>query len=241
MGQTNEPPRMNPKDQPKPSPIVVHAGIATVELTALPGTVWLTYAFARDWYKDALREAREGRDHHARRREILFAVCAAESYLVEWTITEALKRNFKRQNEYFPIATAQQRYGAFRRYFRRLGFALINRGVPRENLFRAPLHRRWKNIPKRLYRTGEIAGVPDFGDQDWQQFRLLLTRRHGLVHASGSRAHTTDVPEHAEPEDMSRKLLDTIAAGWATQVVKVQIERLNAAARTPIPDWLQAP
>lgn len=53
--------------------------IASNELM-FPPTLWQTYRYAPEWFADAVEESgREG--HQARRREILFAVCAAESYL----------------------------------------------------------------------------------------------------------------------------------------------------------------
>src|SRR5262249_31345242 len=44
--------------------------------------------FARSWYEDATQEAKNGRheDWHPRRREVVFAVAAAETYLFEWTV-----------------------------------------------------------------------------------------------------------------------------------------------------------
>jgi rubredoxin len=64
-------------------------------------TVWLSYSFAPEWFADALHEARAGGDHHARRREILFSVCCAESYILEWVRDQVLNRQFDRLNKYF--------------------------------------------------------------------------------------------------------------------------------------------
>jgi hypothetical protein len=66
-----------------PSQIIAPEAATVVSSVGIP-TVWLSYSFAAEWFNDALTEARAGKDHHARRREILFAVCCAESYLVEW-------------------------------------------------------------------------------------------------------------------------------------------------------------
>src|SRR5919112_3743691 len=70
-------------------------------------TVWLTYSFAPEWFEDALNEAKRGADHNARRREIVFAVCCAESYLFEWVRDEIIgksnmERLMKYLNKYFP-------------------------------------------------------------------------------------------------------------------------------------------
>src|SRR5437763_1505475 len=78
---------------------------ATVRITAGAATLWLTYSFAPEWFEDALHEARTGQEHHARRREIVFAVCFAESYLLEWVRDEVLKGDFPRLNRYFVPGT----------------------------------------------------------------------------------------------------------------------------------------
>ena len=60
------------------------------------GTVelWATASFARAWFSDALEEAGVVNDSDARRREIVFAVCFAESYLLEWVRDVVLSRDF---------------------------------------------------------------------------------------------------------------------------------------------------
>src|ERR1700722_12245320 len=85
-------------DQKEPSPPVPHtvttdAAMAGENLAA--GSVkqaipaeWLATSivmadFARDWFDDARNEATK-ETAAARRREIVFAVCALESYLLEW-------------------------------------------------------------------------------------------------------------------------------------------------------------
>src|SRR5688572_8466411 len=78
--------------------------VPSIQATAIviPPTIWSTYSFAPEWFADARHEARTGTDHHARRREIVFAVCCAESYLVEWVRDEVLRSEFRRINEFFP-------------------------------------------------------------------------------------------------------------------------------------------
>jgi len=70
----------------KPEPLHVHVKdeSAVADAVPFPPTIWLADNFAKDWFSDALHEARCGLDHHSRRREIVFAVCFAESYIVEW-------------------------------------------------------------------------------------------------------------------------------------------------------------
>ncbi len=61
-------------------------GPSVADIKFIPGdppTVVVTQPLARDWYDDAKDEAgREGMD--ACRREILFSMCFAECYLVDW-------------------------------------------------------------------------------------------------------------------------------------------------------------
>ena len=73
-------------------------------------TFWLHASFASKWFGDAHREAAlEGGD--ARRREILLAVCFVESYLLEWTRDEALRRDYRALSRYFKSASASQSAG----------------------------------------------------------------------------------------------------------------------------------
>jgi hypothetical protein len=65
-------------------------------------TVWLSYSFAPEWLADARREAETGSDHHSRRREIIFSVSVAETYLVEWVRDEVLNRDFSELSKFFP-------------------------------------------------------------------------------------------------------------------------------------------
>jgi hypothetical protein len=63
--------------------------------------LWTSSSWARDWFEDALSAAKEA-GRHARRRETLFAVCCAESYLFEWVRDEVLKGKYDELAKYFP-------------------------------------------------------------------------------------------------------------------------------------------
>jgi hypothetical protein len=85
------------------------AKITGVEARMELGTVtaWKSYSFAPEWFADASREAGvEGSPglerRGARRREVLFAVCAAESYVFEWVRDTVLNRDFEKLKKYFP-------------------------------------------------------------------------------------------------------------------------------------------
>lgn len=70
-------------------------------ITCFAPTVWNIATFAPEWYADALREALlSGRD--ARRREIVFAVCCAESYLIEWVRDHVLNKQYNELEKFFP-------------------------------------------------------------------------------------------------------------------------------------------
>lgn len=140
-------------------------------------TLWRSALFARGWFEDAKREAAQtGVD--PRRREILFAVCFAESYLVEWVRDDVLQRKFDRLKEYFPLYDT--------------------RGVTD----------RWKDVPKLLLAQRLIQAIPDYGRQTWADFRKLVDYRNGLVHADASRPQADNTPPEAapspSPDDLAR-------------------------------------
>jgi hypothetical protein len=176
-------------------------------------TVWLTYSFAPEWFEDALHEANTGTDHNARRREIVFAVCFAESYLFEWvrdTVldkgnSEELVRNL---NQYFPPGKWQ------------------------------PVIDKWKDVPKKLLNDGLIPATPNLGLPYWENFKSLVGMRNGLVHARSSRPETGQQPEREKPLP-SKGDLDKLQAGWPTEVVVTLAKELHKAIGTPVPDWLK--
>jgi len=160
----------------RPEPAVAQASVG------IP-TVWQTYSWARAWFEDALKEAsvpaEREQKRHARRREILFAVCFAEGYIFEWVRDEALKRDFSRLSEYFP---QRGKRGVFD---------------------------KWKDIPEKLQEAGLIPKVPQRGDVHSEDWRKLIDYRDGLVHARASRPETKSqspeerpAPTVAELDDM---------------------------------------
>lgn len=130
----------------------------------------LYYGFAPDWFADALNEARRGDGASSRRREILFAVCFAESYIVEWVRDEVLERDFKRFTKYFPLG------------------------------MKIPVRDKWKNVPKELHRDGLIVEAPDWSDQVWNNWLKLIDYRDGLVHAVSSLPETSLQQNDDKPE-----------------------------------------
>jgi hypothetical protein len=189
----------NSEDKPKNITIEVEAAHMTASGGTL--TIWLTYPFAKEWFQDALHEAKTGTDHNARRREIVFAVCFAESYLFEWIRDQVLDRSdfqklVRDLNQYFPPGKWQS------------------------------ITDKWKYIPKRLLSDGLVPAAPDLSQSYWEHFTKLVDMRHGLVHARSSRPETTRLPEREKPLP-SKEDLDKLPAGWATQVVVTLVKELH--------------
>ncbi len=121
----------------------------------------MSSSFARAWFEDAFNEAQTGQDHNSRRREIIFSICFAESYLFEWVRDEVLQRQYTRLRIYFPPRK--------------------KRGVDE----------KWRDIPKRLHDAKLIPQLPDFRDPHGKEWNILIKYRDGLVHAVASRPQTT--------------------------------------------------
>jgi hypothetical protein len=190
--------------------IIKLEGIASTAVFGLP-TIWLTYQFAPEWFNDAIHEARTGHDHHSRRREIIFTVCCAESYILEWVGVAILKRDYRRLNKYFPPGRHKS------------------------------VTDKWKDIPKELKDDGLIPATPPLNTPgDWGDFQKLIEYRNGLIHARSSRPETSSLPANELPVP-SKTQLDNLSAGWAIRIVVAMIRNLNRAAGTPDPDWLQDP
>lgn len=164
-------------------------------------TVWLSRSFAPHWYADALVVGREP-DAHARRREILFAVACAESYLLEWVRDEVLAHDFSRLNRYFPPGE--------------------KRGIID----------KWKEIPRELTADGLVSGLPNLGTTTWRDFRGLVEMRNGLSHARASRPETSGLPAEemplprisdlealkpGEPTAIVRTLIEELASATGTE------------------------
>ena len=166
-------------------------------------TVWRSYSFAPEWYADSLNEARQGNDHHARRREIVFAVSSAESYLFEWVRDDILQRNFSKLNDNFP---------------------------PRK---KSPVTTKWKEIPKQLKSEGLIPSIPDFSGQTWQNFTDLVIYRNGLLHARASRPETDGLPENSMPVPSKGILIDLDPGWATNVVRALIIDLHKAVGSTP--------
>jgi hypothetical protein len=131
--------------------------------------VWLSYSFAPDWFNDAYNEAVNGKDHNSKRREIIFAVCTAESYIVEWVRDYILNKNYLLLSNYFKT---DQRIGT---------------------------EQKWKNILNQLFREKKISKIPDCSNNEWCNFTRLIKLRNGLIHASSSKPESLSITEKENP------------------------------------------
>jgi hypothetical protein len=132
--------------------------------------LWFTHSFAPDWFKDAMHEAKAPLgDVDARRREILFSVAFAESYIVEWLRDEVLKRDYRKFWDYFG---PKVKFSA---------------------------KEKWLEIPKRLYAENLIPRCPDLGQHFWEEFLTLISYRDGLVHAGSSRPESSSLSKYEKP------------------------------------------
>jgi hypothetical protein len=204
-----------PNSKDKPKNVTIKLETAPMTASVGSGTIWLSDPFAKEWFEDALHEARTGTDHNARRREIVFAVCFAESYLFEWVHDQVLDRSdYQRSvtdlNQYFPPGGRQ------------------------------PVKDKWKLIPKKLVSNGVIPAAPDLSRAYWNDFTKLVDMRNGLVHARSSRPETTQLREIEKPLP-SKGDLDKMPAGCATEVVVTLVKELHKAVGTTEPDWLVTP
>lgn len=194
----------------------IHASAGIALAVGEAATIMAISRYAGGWYADAQREAGQPTgDYHARRREIVSAVCCAESYIYEWTFdlvrqTGAADTDVDR---YFPPEPEEGR----------------NRSVTAQ----------WKEVPKLLHQAGLLPCRPDFGGPHGDDWLQLVKYRNGLVHALISRPEKWGSGPPVRPI-VTTSDLQGLTAGWATEVVAERIRRLHAAAGTPPPDWLVA-
>ena len=119
--------------------------------------LWLTYSFAPEWLADAKAEAgKPAGQIGARRREIIFAVAFAESYLVEWVRDEILQKNYNKFFEIFPMSE------------------------------KLSAEDKWKKVPKTLLKQGLLKASPSLNCKFWQDYLTLVQYRNGLIHAVSS-------------------------------------------------------
>jgi hypothetical protein len=123
---------------------------------------WALASFAESWFSDALQVARVGQGRNAMRREIVFAVIFAETYLYEFVRDVALKAN----------------YEALSRYFRDYDSAAYLSGGKRSSRVCAMM-RRSRPSPISGKHTGKIFGTSPHIATGWSMPRQAA-RQHLL-------------------------------------------------------------
>lgn len=129
--------------------------------------------FAPEWFADAVREAVHGKGLHARRREIIFAVCFAEAYIVEWALHDIFHGDSAKFQVYFPPGRRRR--------------SAID---------------KWREVPDEMQRDGVIAKAPKRRAAYWQRFQELSEERDRLVHAVVSRPENAPGEARAKLEEL---------------------------------------
>lgn len=112
--------------------------------------------FSESWFTDA-RDQSLLPNRHARRREIVFAVCLAETYLFEWVLHQLFPGNWAAADAYFPAGSRRSVYD------------------------------KWQEIPAKLVVDGRLPVAPDLGGPHGADWLRLLDLRDWLIHAAVSR------------------------------------------------------
>ncbi|MDL1985909.1 MAG: hypothetical protein LWX54_17340, partial [Deltaproteobacteria bacterium] len=122
------------------------------------GSPWISQSFAHEWFKDALHETQNACGYNSTRREIIFAVAFAESYLFEWLRDDIFKENYNKLSTYYHLFYNQ-----------------------------SPI-KKWKEIPKKLHIDGLIPSIPKIENikQEWDEFDKVVKYRNGLSHGASS-------------------------------------------------------
>lgn len=184
-------------------PLIITPDPAVITLRIPSVTIWKSYHFAPEWFADAMHEAQTGTNHHACRREIIFAVCCAESYLLEWVRDEVLNRDFHRLAEFFPHED------------------------------KTGVTEKWKRVPKKLFEKALIPAPPDFGNKYWENWLKLVDLRNGLVHASSSRPESDSLPSKEQPRPSKSDLDQLGGGWALNVVIELIHELHRAAGTTP--------
>jgi hypothetical protein len=178
--------------EPKPIAIEAHDAFQFQEATTVD--IWTASTFAPDWFGDSVRESKAGLgNYNARRREILFSVAFAESYLVEWVRDEVLKKDYQHFSTYFPPGIKVNALDKF------------------------------KEIPKKLCEDKLILRRPDWGKSYWEDYKKLVDYRDGLVHASSSRPESGSMSQDERPlppASLLAQLQPAWAIGVVIELVK---------------------
>jgi hypothetical protein len=192
----------------KPHSVV--ANVASLGLITRFGTptAWLSETLAGYWVCEA-RAAISDSSVSGRRKEILFSVAAAESYLIEWVRDEVFRGNVQASAVFF--GARQRKQG---------------------------ICERWKDFLKELVASNQVPASPNFGTSNaWLAFGTIVATRNALVHGNYSRPRKT-VKLNERPEPLSPEELLNKPPGWAVAAVVRIVKELCDSTRTRAPAWL---
>lgn len=193
-----------------------------LSLTQGSARVMLSSSWAQNWYEDALNEvvtAKTESDTNFVRREIIFAVCFAESYLLEWARDIAFRGN------------TDEKIILIKKYFRIEGYE--------------GLTDRWKRIIKEICSKELKISPPNFGESFWSEWVKLVDFRSGFSHGRESIPYGTDPPDKDIYRITSPGEAAGLKVGWATRNVFNLISKLHevtdSATGEKSPSWLRKP
>lgn len=204
---------------------------------SLSATVWKSQTFAPDWLEDAETEASKAADlleraeeaedgaelyqasTRALHREIVFSVCFAEAFLLEYLRDYVFASGPKNRD-----------------------FDALNSFLRREELDwdRTGIKDRWRNTVRLLQDEGLLEEGKMLGGQTYQVFKTeVVEYRDVLLHSRISQPIQAQV---GAPEPTPRTLREH-GPGWSSGVVKTlarQLHELNPRDRD-MPDFLREP
>jgi hypothetical protein len=168
------------------------------------------------YWLDDLHDESQTSGMHARRREILFAVCFAESYIFEWVrdVVFANREPHDRHTALMQVFPEDAKRGVFD---------------------------KWKQVVKQLKCESSVPSSPDFGQKYWENFHDLVNFRDGIIHAAHCRPSASawpQIPDDPQPVPTYEELL-AMKAGWAKEIVIELVGQLHAGTKTLRPYWLQ--
>jgi hypothetical protein len=251
--------------------VVIRVSAATAVGSAPAPTLVLGVShYAPDWFEDATREAvacNPG-DWHARRREIIFAVNCAESYLVEWTgdLLSTKLRGAELHDalrDYFSKPAFGQRGQIVQRVTQELEDA---RGLLAENSVNVSaiasrldaaldqfaameragppaLTEKWLTIPRRLHADGYLTKAPRrYSTVHTREFAELVGYRNDITHADLSfPVVLAPTPAESREARTTTSRLAQLPPGWAVGVVAEGIRQLHRNTGAKAPEWVRSP
>ena len=192
---------MTDKNDSESGDVIITIPTGKIKITGYAPTIWITSSFAQSWFDDAKKESNTlGKD--ARRREIIFSIAFAETYLLEFIRDKILNSDYSKLDDFFPPED--------------------RRGVTE----------KWKEIPKDLLSKKYISNLPDLGQQYWVDWLKIVDHRNGLIHARASRPDSASIPVDTRPKPDSSTLSNMDPGRALTVTIKMITEFHKAVGIT---------